>query len=155
MNSWAITVKSSVPSRNGAAWPRCKVALTGLPPAAARSALIALPSAWVTDRTAIVIGVVIAGSSPSAGGATENTLLARIRPTAPAFWALSALVLNVHVPRSASTIWPVAGAVSGAQASTGPASTTLAVTSNKVGPNPAWPTGGVRLETVSLLSGLP
>jgi hypothetical protein len=82
--------------------PESRLALTVSEP---RAALIAVPVARVTLIVGIVIGVTMVASSPSPGG-SPAALFAMITAIAPAFWALSVLVLNVQVPRSTSATAP-------------------------------------------------
>ncbi len=81
-----------------------------------------VPSACDTISDGIVIGVTMVASSPIPG-ASPGALLTTIIPMAPAFWQLSALVLNEQVPRLTMQMLPAIAAalVSGQQASFGSA----------------------------------
>ncbi len=66
-----------------------------------------LPSACVTEMVEMVIGVMMAGSSPRSGAGLPAALLTMMTAIAPAFCASSVLDLMLHVPRSMTAICPV------------------------------------------------
>src|SRR5687768_15423720 len=67
------------------------------------AALISAPSGCVT----LIAAIVIAGSvPPMPGGGVPATLLATIRPVAPAACAFAAFTTKPHVPRSTIAIFP-------------------------------------------------
>ena len=117
--------------------------LTGTPRAS--SALIAAPSARVTETT----GIVSVGSSPPIA-MPPRTLLTISTPAAAASWALRTLTTKRQSPRSITAILPATAAalVNAVQPSVvvGPsvvaasrASTRSPVRSNDVGPKAAMP----------------